>query len=209
MDPRDNLLEVIGPPRLVSLNELGVDKLPNYGASLDQHPVDAGRLRHVLERVTEISGWKDRKQNGRVMGLAAHRSFLTYVAVVVSAVKSPDGKLRVDEAWSVADAGQVINLERVRSQLEGAVIFGMSLANYGAITMKAGAVEQSNFHDHRLLRIAEAPRKIHVEIIESHLAPCGVGEPGVPPVAPALGNALFALTGKRARELPFVRMYPV
>jgi isoquinoline 1-oxidoreductase beta subunit len=209
VDPRDNLLEVIGPPRLVSLKELGVDKLPNYGASLDQHPVDAGRLRHVLERVTEISGWKDRKQAGRVMGLAAHRSFLTYVAVVVSVVKSPDGKLRVDEAWSVADAGQVINLERVRSQFEGAVIFGMSLANYGAITMKAGAVEQSNFHDHRLLRIAEAPRKIHVEIIESHLAPCGVGEPGVPPVAPALGNALFALTGKRARELPFILTHPV
>jgi isoquinoline 1-oxidoreductase beta subunit len=209
VDPRDNLLEVIGPPRLVSLKELGVDKLPNYGAPLDQHPVDAGRLRHVLERVTEISGWKDRKQAGRVMGLAAHRSFLTYVAVVVSVVRSPDGKLRVDEAWSVADAGQVINLERVRSQFEGAVIFGMSLANYGAITMKAGAVEQSNFHDHRLVRIAEAPRKIHVEIIESHLAPCGVGEPGVPPVAPALGNALFALTGNRARELPFIRTHPV
>ena len=141
-------------------------------------------------------------KDGRALGLAAHRSFLAYVAVVVSVVKSPDGRIRVDEAWSVADAGQVVNLERVRTQFEGAVVFGLSVGMYGAITMKKGAVEQGNFHDHRLLRIAEAPRKIHVEIVESHGAPCGVGEPGVPPVTPALANALFALTGQRVRDLP-------
>jgi isoquinoline 1-oxidoreductase beta subunit len=204
IDPRDNLLEIIGPARKLSLKDLGVEKLPNYGASLEEHPIDTARLRHVIDRVCALSRWDDRLKDGRALGLAAHRSFLAYVAVVVSVVKSPDGRIRVDEAWSVADAGQVVNLERVRAQFEGAVVFGLSLGMYGAITMKKGAVEQSNFHDHRLLRIAEAPRKIHVEIVESHGAPCGVGEPGVPPVTPALANALFALTGTRVRDLPIV-----
>ena len=91
----------------------------------------------------------------------------------------------------------------MRSQLEGAVIFGMSLALYGGITMKGGAIEQDNFRGGgRIVRIAEAPRRIHVEIVESDAPPGGVGEPGVPPVAPAIANAVFALTGKRVRELP-------
>jgi len=93
----------------------------------------------------------------------------------------------------------------VRSQFEGAVVFGMSLGLYGAITMKEGATEQSNFRDYRLVRIAETPRRIHVDVIPSEGAPGGVGEPGVPPVAPALANAVFALTGTRVRELPLAR----
>ncbi|PTL85917.1 xanthine dehydrogenase family protein molybdopterin-binding subunit [Vitiosangium sp. GDMCC 1.1324] len=204
-DPRDTLLEVIGPPRIVTPMELGVENVRNYGQSLEEHPIDTGRLRRVIERVTELSRWDTRKQEGRALGLAAHRSFLSYVAVVMSVVKDPDGRIRVDEAWIVADAGTVINMERVRAQFEGAVVFGMSLGLYGAITMKDGATEQSNFRDYRLVRIAEAPRRIHVDVIPSEGPPCGVGEPGVPPVAPALANAIFALTGTRVRELPFVR----
>jgi isoquinoline 1-oxidoreductase beta subunit len=138
-----------------------------------------------------------------------HRSFLTYVAVVVSVVKDERGRLRVDEAWIVADPGVVVNLERVRSQMEGAVVFGTSLALYGAITMKNGATEQTNFRDYKLCRMTDAPRRIHVEVLKSDAAPGGVGEPGVPPVAPAITNAIFALTGTRVRELPIARTLAV
>ena len=201
-DPRDVLLEVIGPPRMASLAELGIEKLPNYGQSLDKHPVDASRLRNVIERVTALSRWSERKQDGRALGLAAHRSFLSYAAVVAAVSKDAAGKLVVDEVWLVIDAGIVISPDRVRSQMEGAVIFGMSIALHNDITLRDGAVEQSNFHDFRLVRMAEAPREIHVEIVESDRPPGGVGEPGVPPVAPAIANAVFALTGQRLRDLP-------
>lgn len=204
-DPRDVRLELIGPPRVATLKELGIEKLANYGQPVEQHPVDAGRLRGVVERVTELARWKDRKQEGRALGLAAHRSFLSYVGVVVSAVRKPDGRIGVDEAWVVVDAGTVINPDRVRAQMEGSIIFGMSIAMYGAITMKGGVPQQSSFHNYKLVRIGEAPRKIHVEIIQSEGAPGGIGEPGVPPVAPAIANAIFALTGQRIRELPLSR----
>ena len=205
LDPRENLLELVGPSRIVSTSELGVAKMPNYGQPLEQHPIDTARLRRVIERVTELSRWDKRKAEGRALGLAAHRSFLAYVAVVMSVVKTPSGKIAVDEAWIVADPGLIVNRERVLSQFEGAVVFGMSLAMYGAITMKGGATEQTNFRDYRLVRMAEAPRKIHVDIVASASPPGGVGEPGVPPVAPALTNAIFALTGERIRTLPIAR----
>lgn len=205
VDPRDNLLEVLGPARTATPADLGVEKVPNYGASLDEHPVDVGRMRHVIERVTELSGWSAARKAGRAVGLAAHRSFLTYVAVVASVVRDALGKIQVDEVWLVADAGTVINLDRARSQMEGAVIFGMSVALHGAITMKGGAVEQTNFRDYPIVRSPEAPRRIHVEIVKSSGPPGGVGEPGVPPVAPAIANAVFALTGTRVRELPLRR----
>ncbi|MDB4946956.1 MAG: Isoquinoline 1-oxidoreductase beta subunit [Labilithrix sp.] len=202
-DARETWLELLGPPRQLSLADLGVKQLKNYGQPLDVHPVDAGRLRSVIERVTAASGWTRRKQDGRALGLAAHRSFASYTAVVASMVKREDGKLAVDEVWLACDAGLVVNLDRVRSQMEGAVIFGMSLALFGGITMKNGAIEQENFRGGgRIVRIAEAPRRIHVEVVETNAAPGGVGEPGVPPVAPAIANAVFALTGRRVRELP-------
>jgi len=142
-DPLDMRYELFGPARVVTVGDLGVKQLPNYGQSLDEHPIDTARYRRVLERITDASGWRDRKKNGRALGLAVHRSFLAYIAVVVSVVKDPDGKLRVDEAWICADAGTIVNLERVRSQLEGAVLFGLSHAMYGEITMKNGATERS------------------------------------------------------------------
>ncbi|WP_394839602.1 molybdopterin-dependent oxidoreductase [Pendulispora rubella] len=207
-DPRTTLLDVIGPPRLLRKPELGVDKVWNYDDTLDKRPVDAGRLRRVVERVTELANWSRSRQSGskkRALGLAAHYSFLTYVAVVASVVQDA-GKIRVDEAWIVADPGTVINMDRVRAQMEGAVIFSMSHALHGAITMRNGAVEQSNFRDYQLTRIGEVPRNIHVDIVTNDDAPHGgVGEPGVPPVAPAIANAIFALTGKRVRELPLTR----
>ncbi len=202
IDAKAAWLELIGPSRKLSLEELGIKSLPNYGAPIAEHPVDAGRLRNVIERVTAISDWANRQKNGRALGLAAHRSFLSYVGCVVSVVKRADGRIAVDDAWLVSDAGLIVNADRVRSQMEGAVIFGISHALFGGATMKNGATVQSNFHDARLARMRDVPREIHVEIVKSDEKPGGVGEPGVPPVAPAIANAVFALTGKRIRRLP-------
>ena len=204
-DPRATWLEVLGPARHLTTKEAGVSKFENYDASLDEYPIDVGRHRHVIERVTANAGWGTPQPKGRALGLAAHRSFLSWVAVVAAVQADPDGALRVAEVWVVADVGTIVNLDRVRAQLEGAVIFGMSIALHGHISMKKGAVEQTNFRDYRIVRIGQAPRQIHVELIESAAPPGGVGEPGVPPVAPAIANAVFALTGVRVRDLPIDR----
>jgi isoquinoline 1-oxidoreductase beta subunit len=201
LDPLDNLLELLGPPRVVSLEELGVPKLSNYGQPLAEHPIDTARHHRVLRRAAELARWSSRKADGRALGLAVHRSFLTYVAVVVAVARAPEG-LRVDEAWIVADAGTIVNVDRVRSQLEGAVVFALGHALFGEITMKDGATVQSNFRDYRVLRIGQTPRAIHVDVVASDGPSGGVGEPGVPPVAPALANAIFALSGVRIRALP-------
>jgi isoquinoline 1-oxidoreductase beta subunit len=163
-DPRDVWLELIGPLRQMSLADLGVEKMPNYGQPLDKHPVDAGRLRTVIERVTRAARWSDRRKDGRALGLAAHCSFLSYAVVVASVVKRQNGTLAVDEVWLSLDAGTLVNSDRVHAQLEGAVIFGMSLAFYGGVTMKGGAIEQNNFRGgRRIVRINEAPRRTSVD----------------------------------------------
>jgi isoquinoline 1-oxidoreductase beta subunit len=200
-DPRDMLVRVLGPARKVTVGELGVKDLPNYGATLDKHPIDVSRLHRVIEKVTGMAGWG---KDGRALGLAAHRSFVSYVAVVAQVGKGPRGEPRVEEAWIAADCGTVVNPERVRFQMEGAFVFALSNALHGAITYEHGAVTQTNFRDYRLLRMPEAPRAIHVELVASEAPPGGAGEPGVPPVAPAVANAWFALTGTRVRTLPFV-----
>jgi isoquinoline 1-oxidoreductase beta subunit len=118
--------------------------------------------------------------------------------------RGADGRPRVDEVWMAVDAGTVVNPDRARAQMEGAAIFGISHALHGGATMKGGVTQQTNFHDYRIARIGEAPRRIHVDLRDSQGAPGGIGEPGVPPVAPAIANALCALTGKRVRELPLL-----
>ena len=202
-DPRDMQLRVLGKARQLTPAEQGVPKLGNYGAPLDKHPIDVARHHRVLERVTKAAGWD--KRAGRALGLAVHRSFLTYVAVVAQVSKGPRGELRVDEAWIAADPGTIVNADRVKAQLEGAFIFGVSAVLHGAITVANGGVVQTNYRDYPLARITEAPRRIHIDLIQSDGPPGGVGEPGVPPVAPAIANAVFALTGQRERKLPLVR----
>jgi isoquinoline 1-oxidoreductase beta subunit len=205
VDPRDQWLELIGPARVLDLAALGVEKLTNYGESLERHPVDAGRLRNVIERVTASARWNDRIADGRCLGLAAHRSFVSYTAVVVSVVPDKARKLRIDEAWISMDAGTVVNQDRVLAQMEGGLIMGISNALFGGVTLKAGRVEQSNFHDARIARIRDTPRKIHTDLVASDKPPGGVGEPPTPPVGAAVANAVFALTGERIRELPIAR----
>jgi isoquinoline 1-oxidoreductase beta subunit len=201
-DPRDMLLAVLGPPRVLTAAGQGVKQLWNYGHELATHPLDVARLHRVIAKATELAEWDRARKAGRALGLAAHRSFGTYVAVVASVVKGPRGEVRVDEAWIACDAGFVVNPERVRYQMEGGFLWGMSNALHGAITTKRGAVEQTNFRDYRLARMPEAPRAIHVELLASAERAGGAGEPGVPPVAPAIANAAFALDGVRRRAWP-------
>ena len=173
--------------------------------AVERYPIDVGRLRHVTERAAELAGWGKSLPRGRAQGIACHRSFLSYCANVVEVEVTPDGRLSIPRVHVVIDAGTVVHPDRVRAQMEGAAVFGTSLALYGEITARNGAIEQSNFHDYPVARIYDSPREIHVELVQSDELPAGVGEVGVPPFAPALGNAIFAATGKRIRELPLSR----
>jgi len=199
-------LDLIGPPRIIDLKAMGVD-YPNYGASPAEYPVDTARLRHVIEQAAEKSGWgKEKSGNGVGYGFAAHRSFLTYVACVVKVEVNADGDIAIPRVDYVVDAGTVVNPDRTRSQFEGAAVYGTSIARYGEITAKNGAIEQSNFNDYQVTRLPEAPRQTNVYIVENEAPPAGVGEPGVPPYVPAMCNAIFAATRKRVRELPLAKL---
>lgn len=160
----------------------------------------AARSKNVLKKAAENAGWGKPLPEGHAQGLAVHYSFMSYVASVVE-VSMVDGMVKVHKINTVIDCGTVVNKNTVIAQMEGAALFGMSLAFYGKITAKDGAIEQSNFGDYRMVRMNEAPA-IAVEIIESNAPPTGVGEPGVPVIAPAIVNAIFKLTGKRYRNLP-------
>ncbi|HEY2780510.1 MAG TPA: xanthine dehydrogenase family protein molybdopterin-binding subunit [Steroidobacteraceae bacterium] len=202
-DHRDYLLELIGPARKIDPNSLQ-DKW-NHGESPQRYPVDTGRLRGVVEKVTQESGWGKKFARGRGQGLAAHYSFVSYAAAVVEADIDELGRISVPRVDIAFDCGPQVNPERIRSQLEGAVIMGLSLAMFGEITFKNGRAQQDNFHQYRVMRMNEAPSDIRVHLIpytDWTMPLGGVGEPGIPPIAPALCNAVFAATGKRIRRLP-------
>ncbi len=204
-DPLEFLLELLGPGKVIDLKAQGVD-YSNYGAPLDRYPVDSRRLRRVLEVAGERAGWANRARgNGRGMGIAAHRSFNSYVASVVEVEIDSRGVLRVPRIEQVVDAGTIVNPDRVRSQFEGAAVMALGLARSGEISALNGRIRQSNFNDFQVARMNDAPLVTNVHFIDSDALPTGVGEPGVPPVLAALGNAIFAATGKRIRELPLSR----
>lgn len=200
-DPKDYLLKMLSPARTIDPADDGAS-YTNYGLPLDVHPIDTGRLAAVAEKAAEMADWGRALPAGRGLGIAAHRSFVSYVATVAEVSVDAAGKLVVHELWMVVDAGRVVNPDRVTSQMEGAGIFGMSLALHGELTAKDGAVQEGNYDSYPVVRMDEAPDAIHVHIMESEAPPGGVGEPGVPPVAPAIVNAYFAATGNRVRELP-------
>jgi isoquinoline 1-oxidoreductase beta subunit len=200
-DPKDYLLDLIGPARNIDLKAQGVD-YPNMGP-IETYPVDTGRLRKVIEIAAEKSGWGKRTlPKGHALGIAAHRSFLSYIATVVEVAVGPDEKISIPRVDTVVDAGMIVNPDRVRSQFEGAAVFGASLTLMGEITATNGKIDQSNYNNYPVARMNEAPYETRVHIVETDAPPAGVGEPGVPPFAPALCNAIFAATGKRIRELP-------
>jgi isoquinoline 1-oxidoreductase beta subunit len=202
-DHKDFLLDLIGPSRLIDPRTLG--DVWNQGESPEVYPVDTGRLRRVIETVTHEANWGRALPNGRGLGLAAHYSFVTYIAVVAEVAIDEHGKLSIPRIDIAVDCGPQVNPERIRSQLEGACIMGLSLATLGEISFKEGAVIQDNFHVYQLTRMDDAPREIRIHVLpatEFNTPLGGVGEPGVPPIAPALCNAIFAATGQRIRQLP-------
>jgi isoquinoline 1-oxidoreductase beta subunit len=204
-DPVEYLLQLLGPDRVVPRSDLPKE-FPNYDGAYEQYPIDTARHRRVLTLAAEKAGWGKQKQgNGFGMGIAMHRSFLTYVATVVQVQVDDAGKVRVKRVDSALDAGTVVNPETVRQQVEGAAVMGTSIAFYGEITATNGAIDQSNFNDFQMARMNNAPRETNVYIVPSDAPPAGIGEPPLPPFAPALCNAIFAATGKRVRELPLTR----
>jgi isoquinoline 1-oxidoreductase beta subunit len=155
----------------------------------------------VLDLVAEKAGWGKPLPRGVGRGIATHFSFETYVAQVVEASVEKNGNVKVHRVVCAVDCGRVINPDIVNAQMEGGIIFGLTAALKTEITLENGRVQQKNFHDYQMLRMLESPI-IEVHIVPSDVSPTGVGEPSVPPVAPALTNAIFAATGKRVRSLP-------
>lgn len=191
-DPVEYWLEALGPQRKLE----GVKDDEKYPFSID-------RLRRVAQVAAEQSGWANKKASGKALGFAAHRSFLSYVAAVVEVDVDKNGKIRIPRVDLALDAGRIVNPDRVIAQFEGAATFGVSVAMLGEITAADGRIQQTNFNDYPVARIDEAPLETHVHLIGmEENSPTGVGEPGVPPMAPAICNAIFAATGKRIRELP-------
>ena len=159
------------------------------------------RHRAVLELAASKAKWGTPLPPGRARGIAVCFSYGSYAAHVAEVSVGPDGKVRVHRIVGAIDAGIAVNPDQVKAQMEGGAIYALTATLYGEITIERGRVKQSNFHDYRMLRIDEAP-EIEVYILDSGEAPGGLGEPGVPTVAPAVCNAIFAATGKRIRQLP-------
>ncbi len=165
-------------------------------ALLAKHP----RVLKTLELAAEKSGWGKPSPAGRARGIAVHESFDS-VCAQVAEVSIEKGQVRVHKVVAAMDCGLVVNPLTVEAQVQSAIVYGLSAALYGAITFKDGVVEQSNFHDYPVLRGHEMP-VVEVHLVQGGERPTGVGEPGTPPIAPAVANAVFALTGKRVRSLP-------
>ena len=200
IDPVENLLELLGPDRKIKFNEK-MEEFFNYNESIEDFPADTARMRGVIEMVAKKSGWGKPLPTGHGMGICSHRSFLTYVACVVK-VAVEDNNITIPEVHYAVDCGVVVNEDRVKSQFEGGAVYALSGALKSSISFKQGKVVESNFHDYHLARMPDAPENIYVHLVPSNEKPTGVGEPPVPPIAPALCNAIFAATGKRVRELP-------
>jgi len=200
----------VGSTHTAFSTEIFIDELAAAGgkdphelrrALLAKHP----RHRGVLELAAQKAGWGKplAQANGarRGRGIAVHESFNTFVAQVAEVTVKNDGSLKVDRVVCAVDCGVAVNPDAINAQMEGGIVYGLTAALHGAITLKDGVVEQSNFHDYSPLRMNEMPR-VEVHIVPSAEKPSGVGEPGVPPIAPAVANAIFAATGRRLRKLP-------
>jgi len=201
-DHRQFAHELIGPARQIDPSTMA--DTWNYSESPERYPYDTGRLRGVIDAACEGAGWGRKLPAGRGLGLAFCYSFLSYTAAVVEVSVDDKGAVRVVSVDMAIDCGPQIKPERIRAQLEGGAIMGLSLALSSQITFTKGRVIQSNFHDYEVLRHNVSPRVIRTHLVndDHSLPPGGVGEPPVPPVAPALCNAIFAATGKRVRSLP-------
>lgn len=192
-DPLDFRLALIGQGRSL-----------DYRESFNKQRFDTGRLAGVLKLAAEKAGWRERLPAGRGRGIAAHYTFGTYVAMVAE-VSVRQGKLAVERVVVAIDAGTVVNPNGVRAQMEGSVNDGLSAALGQEITIRDGSVVESNFDTYEMMRIDLAARRIDVHIVPSEAPPTGTGEPGLAPIAPAVGNAIFAATGQRIRRMPMLK----
>ncbi|PHQ26060.1 twin-arginine translocation pathway signal protein [Marinobacter guineae] len=200
-DHRDYVLDLLGPDR--EIHNLTVGDGWNYGENPDLYPIDIGRMRAVIERATSEAGWGKSVQEGRGLGLAFHHSFVSYTAIVFEVEVDDQGGLTILQADIAFDCGKQANPERIRSQLEGACVMGIGIALQSEVTFKDGVAQQDNFDNYLIPRMPDAPKSIRVHLVDNpQEAMGGVGEPGLPPVAPALCNAIYAATGKRIRRLP-------
>jgi isoquinoline 1-oxidoreductase beta subunit len=203
-DQKEYLLELIGTGRIFDPSKSSAAPYWNNDENPALYPIDTARLRRVVELAAEKAGWGRQLPPRHGLGIAVHRSFVSYIATVVEAAVDEKGTLTIPRVEVAVDCGPTVNPDGVRKQIEGACVMGLSLAMKGEISYKRGRVEQGNFDDYDVTRIDEAPRVTNVHIVPHgyDVPPGGVGEPGVPPFAPALANAIFAATGKRIRRLP-------
>ncbi|HEY1793269.1 MAG TPA: molybdopterin cofactor-binding domain-containing protein [Opitutaceae bacterium] len=191
-DPLEFNLAVLGDAKLVP------------GTGPRGQPYNAERMRNVVRHVADKSGWGARLPRGRGMGLGYYFSHQGYIAEVAEVTVSPKGALRVDRVVAAVDVGsQIVNLGGAENQVQGSIIDGLSAAVGQELDIRNGSVVQTNFHEYPMLRIPDAPRDIEVHFVKTDYPPTGLGEPALPPLAPAVSNAVFAACGKRIRELPF------
>jgi len=203
-DQREMLLELIGPDRTLDPAAEGMpDDFWNYGDPYGEFPIETARLKTVLNMAADAAGWGRDLPQGEGIGLAVHRSFLTYVGVAAR-VKVVDGRIRLPEVHMAVDCGFAANPERIRSQMEGAAVMGMTLALKSGITFENGRVMEANYHNYDVMRSDNFPETVVTHIVDHPFSvhATGIGEPGVPPIAPAIANAVYNATGKRLRDLP-------
>lgn len=200
-EPLEFLLEFLGPDRRIDIKEAG---LANRGADPNRHPFDIGRLKAVTRRCAEFADWWNfrRLPKGTGVGVACARSFLGYTAHVIHVEVARSGELTIQDVWTVLDSGIIVSPDRVRAQIEGAAVMASTQTRYGSITFRNGRAQQSNFDSYRMTRMADSPKRIHIEIVDSQATPAGVGETPMASFAPALCNAVYRATGKRIRSLP-------
>src|SRR5262249_10038996 len=155
----------------------------NYGEPFETFPIQTGRLRNVVELAAKEAGWGKTLPKGQGLGIAAHRSFVSYIATVGHVGVGDKGQIGIPRVGPAMDCGYCVGPQRVRSQMEGSAVMGLPLAKYGEITAKNGAIQQANFNDYALVRIGESPTETRVHIVPHGIdvPPSGVGEPGVPP----------------------------